>query len=783
MPKIARSKIEKINQAMFDISNAVNTTFNINDLFVKIHHSLNEIIDASIFLIATYDSRTKTVSFPYYIDPVDHKYYVDRANHLGHEFSYHLPDTKGSMTGLVISTGKPLLMTKSDLLIHCEKVGTPPSGKPPEVWLGVPLNVRGQLIGVMAVQSYEREDQYDQTDIKIMSLISEQVALSIERKRNEDRLIESENRYRNLVENITDIIYTTNLEGRINFISSPLEMLTGIAPKRVMDEEDWRRFSPKSEPNAQLFSSVIYEPDRDQADRVIQEAVLSRQAFQLEYRIVNVRNEPSWVYERGHFFETEEGEIQMEGIITDIQERKNAEQQLKQREVLITTLFEISNTVHTTLNHGELYHSIHQSLKKSAHIEDLIIALVRRVDGHIEEVYRAGNDKFIDKTIPTARFAQSVADSRRTLIFQKTADGLLHEHEQVSFTDADQTWIGIPLLGKHRLLGTLLIQSSQGAAYQTGENVHLFNTVAEQVALAIEFKQAEKDLDATRKQLIENAHKSGMADVARSTLHNVGNALNSITVATGLLWETAKSSRIPSLSRANDILRDHIDHLPEFLTQDPRGKKLLEFYLKLEPPLVHEHSELLSQLQQVTASVQQIQSLIESQQSKTDSDFLENKELLTELIMESLNMHASSFEGAQIKVIHDISSLPAVSLPKMKFLRVLAELFTNAIDALQSDDSAERQLRVSSSGKPDAVFVIIEDNGVGVQRENLTRIFQHGFTTKKDHRGFGLHHAANALAEMKARIKVDVPSAGKGARFIIEIPFNDLPPDESQHVS
>jgi signal transduction histidine kinase len=70
----------------------------------------------------------------------------------------------------------------------------------------------------------------------------------------------------------------------------------------------------------------------------------------------------------------------------------------------------------------------------------------------------------------------------------------------------------------------------------------------------------------------------------------------------------------------------------------------------------------------------------------------------------------------------------------------------------------------------DRLTLCVEDNGVGIAKDNLRRIFTHGFTTRRDGHGFGLHSCANAAAEMGGRLSAESAGLGEGARFVLEIP-------------
>ena len=63
------------------------------------------------------------------------------------------------------------------------------------------------------------------------------------------------------------------------------------------------------------------------------------------------------------------------------------------------------------------------------------------------------------------------------------------------------------------------------------------------------------------------------------------------------------------------------------------------------------------------------------------------------------------------------------------------------------------------------------DNGIGIPADNLTRIFGHGFTTRKEGHGFGLHSGALAAKELGGALTVESDGPGKGATFTLEFPI------------
>ena len=153
---------EKINETLFEISNAVNTTLNLEDLYRSIHESLARIIDVTNFFIAIVDSKKRTLYFPYHVDTAD-----DDFNPIS-DFN-----TDSSMTGLVVLQRKPILLEEKALKERAAKGGI--WGPVPLIWMGIPLIVKDTVIGVMAVQSYTDPHLYDHLDLQVLSAVPQPV--------------------------------------------------------------------------------------------------------------------------------------------------------------------------------------------------------------------------------------------------------------------------------------------------------------------------------------------------------------------------------------------------------------------------------------------------------------------------------------------------------------------------------------------------------------------------------------------------------------------------------
>jgi len=201
-----REQSENINSVLFAISNAVNITANLDDLYKEIHYLISKIIDVTNFFIAIVNERKQSLYFPYYVDTVDDDF-SPITNF----------DTQDSLTGFVVSNRKPLLLKKKQLQELADKNGV--WGPVPLIWMGVPLVVRDEIIAVMVVQSYTDPYLYNEKDLDVLVSISDQMAIAIDRKRTENELIQSESKYRSMMEAITDQLYICSPEFTIEYMN------------------------------------------------------------------------------------------------------------------------------------------------------------------------------------------------------------------------------------------------------------------------------------------------------------------------------------------------------------------------------------------------------------------------------------------------------------------------------------------------------------------------------------------------------------------------------------
>jgi two-component system, NtrC family, sensor kinase len=319
--------------------------------------------------------------------------------------------------------------------------------------------------------------------------------------------------------------------------------------------------------------------------------------------------------------------------------------------------------------------------------------------------------------------------------------------------------------------GQLEIRVQERTRELSQANLQLSNEIGERT-------RAETELETVHQQLVEAARKAGMAEVATGVLHNVGNVLNSINVSATLAADRLRNSKLYELTRALDLMNQHSADLGTYLMQDERGKRLPGFLHLVSAHLNRDHAATLEELHSLTKNVDHVKTIVAMQQSYAGAAGLIESVSLAELVDDAIRLNASSFEKYHIKVVRDYADLPEVRIEKQKLLQVLMNLMTNAKDSLLECVSDEPRLtvriRVQEHPDPPKVLIEVEDTGVGIPKENLTRVFSHGFTTKRHGHGFGLHSSANAAKELGGMLTAHSDGAGRGATFIMELPFKPV---------
>ncbi len=290
-----------------------------------------------------------------------------------------------------------------------------------------------------------------------------------------------------------------------------------------------------------------------------------------------------------------------------------------------------------------------------------------------------------------------------------------------------------------------------------------------------EQRRTETALERTRKELVDTSRLAGMAEVATGVLHNVGNVLNSLNISSTLIASALRQSKADSLGKLSALLAEHRDDLGAYVTTDPKGRRIPEFIASLAAHALEERARLLSEVDSLQKNVDHIREIVSMQQAQATMVGVVEPLDPVALMEDSLRMNAGSLLRHEVQVVRKFEALTPVLAERGKCLQILVNLIANAKHA--ADDAHTQTggkakvitLRIAAGG-PGRVLLSVSDNGIGILPENLSRIFAHGFTTRKNGHGFGLHSSANAATEMKGALTVQSDGPGLGATFTVELP-------------
>jgi signal transduction histidine kinase len=286
---------------------------------------------------------------------------------------------------------------------------------------------------------------------------------------------------------------------------------------------------------------------------------------------------------------------------------------------------------------------------------------------------------------------------------------------------------------------------------------------------------AEQAKEKLQQQLLVASRQAGMAEVATGVLHNVGNVLNSVNVSAGLLTDKIAKSKVASLNKATAMIQENRTKVGEFLTTDPRGKVLPDYLVQLGGMLSAEQDAMAKELSLLTASVDHIKQIIAAQQSFAKNVDTSETFDVAAVFEDAVRLNMMSLERHRIEIVRRFGRCGAVTADRHRVLQILVNLMSNAKQALDRNTNGTRQIMLScdeieENGRAMA-RISVTDTGIGITSDHLPKIFSHGFTTRSDGHGFGLHSAAIAAQQMKGKLAAASDGLGKGATFTLTIPL------------
>lgn len=285
-------------------------------------------------------------------------------------------------------------------------------------------------------------------------------------------------------------------------------------------------------------------------------------------------------------------------------------------------------------------------------------------------------------------------------------------------------------------------------------------------------KQAAEQLEDLNRRLMETSRQIGRAEVATGVLHNVGNVINSINISAQLITEHLRRSRHGTLSKVAALMHDHAHDLGAFMTSDPKGKLLPGFMAQLAEQTEKDHAALAREMDALTKNIDHVKGIVAIQQNYARTCGSTEDLNAADLVEDALRMTSDSLVRGGITIRKEFEPVPPVRVDKHKVLQILVNLFRNAKYAMEAAQRPDKMLTLGMTANGNArIKITVRDNGMGIPAENLARLFEHGFTTRKEGHGFGLHSGLLAAQDLGGALYAASDGPGQGALFTLELPI------------
>ena len=192
---------------------------------------------------------------------------------------------------------------------------------------------------------------------------------------------------------------------------------------------------------------------------------------------------------------------------------------------------------------------------------------------------------------------------------------------------------------------------------------------------------------------------------------------------------------------------------------------------QLAEHLVGEQNTALKELNLLHENIEHIKDIVVMQQSYAKISGMVETVKITDLVEDALRLNLGALQRHGVEVVREFEDVPSIDVEKHKILQILVNLVRNAKYACDESLRIDKQMTLRVTKSDGQVKIAIADNGIGIPAENLIRIFNHGFTTRKDGHGFGLHSAVLTAMELGGSLRVHSDGPGKGATFTLELPY------------
>jgi C4-dicarboxylate-specific signal transduction histidine kinase len=222
-------------------------------------------------------------------------------------------------------------------------------------------------------------------------------------------------------------------------------------------------------------------------------------------------------------------------------------------------------------------------------------------------------------------------------------------------------------------------------------------TSSNQIQDITERKLAEAALEKVNQELVVASRLAGMAEVATSVLHNVGNVLNSVGVSATLVANQVRHTKAGNIAKLAALFDQHQADLAGFLATDPRGQTIPAFLGSLAESLAAEQTTLLAELAYLRKNIEHIKDIVAMQQAYAQISGGTVAVSIPDLIEEALRINADALARHDVTTIRDYQARPVITTDKHKVLQILINLVRNAELACVDSGRTDKRLTVRTN--------------------------------------------------------------------------------------
>ena len=284
-------------------------------------------------------------------------------------------------------------------------------------------------------------------------------------------------------------------------------------------------------------------------------------------------------------------------------------------------------------------------------------------------------------------------------------------------------------------------------------------------------------------EALTQAFAQGRLEIVETILHNIGNAINSVTVGINVLQENLVSNQLMHrFSALADMVRTHQEDWVDYIKNDPKGQQVLPFMIALAADFTEQNKKVVETLERVSERVMHINDIIRTQKSSNQPSMTRKNIDLQKAILSVVKLQQDSIDKRGIQVHVDCENAPQeIRVQESQFHQMLVNLFKNSIEAIdeliQSGGLNQTpRIGVKAYISGNFLYLDITDNGIGIAQKNLKLIFTAGYTTKESGSGRGLHSSANFVIGSGGKIYPLSEGIGKGTTMRIMLRCSSVIP-------